>query len=211
VNQAYQIIRDSIRRVLAQKADGEFLVAGYQKRGKGADQVVSKSRLVEVYYNRGDFPKSGGSQGGPNKHNCTFRIDMTAAEPAKGDKATINDPNATAAEVAQALERMKASDLLADKSIDELFGHVYRILMAADNQDFDLPVGFVASRWVDQFNKDEPIERGKLTILTASCLLTCSTSEDVEGYTGVQAGDIVDVTVQLETDIPGKAGTETGA
>jgi len=208
---AYEIIRDSIRRVLAQNADGEFDVVGYQKRGKGASEVVSKNRLVEVYYNRGDFPKAGGSQNGPYSHNCTFRIDMTAAEPAKGDTATIEDPQSSAAAVAKALAAMKASDLLADKSIDELFGHVYRILMAADHQDFDLPIGFVANRWVDQFNKDEAIERGNYTILTASCLLTCSTEENSEGYTGVQAGDIVDVTVQLETDIPGKAGTETGA
>jgi len=207
----FRVIRDSIRRVLAQNADGEFDVVGYQKRGKGASAVVSKNRLVEVYYNRGDFPKSGGSLDGPNKHDPTFRIDLTVAEPSKGDTTTIESPTATAAQVATALAAMKASDALADDSMDELFERVYSILMDASQIDFDLPVGVVASRWVNQFNKDEAIERGNYTILTASCLLTCSTSEQVQGFTGVQAGNIMDVTVEIETDTPGKAGARTGS
>ena len=207
----FRKIRDSIRRVLAQNANGEFNVIGAQKRGKGASEVVNRSRLVEVFYQRGDFPKSGGSVYGPTKHDMTFRIDLTVAKPAQGDTDTIQDPNSTAAEVARAIADMMESDQLADDSLDELFDVVYQILMDARNIDFDLEKGSVGSRWLSALNKDEPIERGNYSLLTGSCLLTCNTSESVHGIRGVEAGSIIDANVELETDVPGKAGVITGA
>jgi hypothetical protein len=207
----FRQIRDSIRRVLAQNANGEFSVIGAQKRGKGASEVINRSRLVEVYYARGDFPKTGGSVTGPNKHDMTFRIDLTVASASKGDKATIEDPASTPAQVARAMAAMMESDQSADDSLDELFDRVYQVLMDARHENFDLPVGSLGSRWVSSLNKDEPIERGNYTILTGSCLITCTTSEPVYGLVGVEAGSILDVGVDVETDIPGKAGVQTGA
>lgn len=207
----FRQIRDSIRRVLAQNANGEFVVIGAQKRGKGATEVVNRSRMVEVFYGRGDFPKSGGGIHGPTKHDMTFRLDLTVAKPAQGDIDTINNPASTAAEVARAIADMKKSDQLADNSLDELFEAVYQILMDARNVDFDLEKGSVGSRWVSSLNKDEPIERGNFTLLTGTCLLTCTTSEPVDGFIPVEAGSILETTLEVETDIPAKAGVTTGA
>lgn len=207
----FREIRDAIRGLLAQSANGEFNVIGAQKRGKGASEVIDRSRLVEVYYSRGDFPKSAGSLLGPTTHEMSFRIDLTVSKSAQGDIDTIVNPAATAAEVARAIAAMKESDLAADESLDELFELVYQILMDARNVDFGLEIGTVGSRWVSALNKDEPIERGNYSILTGSCLLTCKTSEAVPGIIGVEAGNITDTTVEVETDIPGRAGVEIGA
>jgi hypothetical protein len=207
----FREIRDAIRRVLAQNSDGEFNVIGAQKRGKGAAEVADRSRLVEVYYSRGDFPKSGAPLLGPTKHDMTFRIDLTVSKSSEGDVDTILDPGASAAEVARAIEAMKESELAADESLDELFENIYQILMDSRNVDFGLEIGTVGSRWVSAMNKDEPVEMGNYSILTGSCLLTCTTSEPVPGYVGIQAGNIADTTVEVETDLPGRAGVETGA
>jgi hypothetical protein len=70
----------------------------------------------------------------------------------------------------------------------------------------------MGSRWVTSLVKDEPIERGNLTILTGTMLLTCTTSELVEGYKGVEiAQPVLDASVELETDDAGKAGVQIGA
>jgi len=207
----FRRIRDSVRRTLFQHAHGEFNVVGFQKRGKGASWTVNKGRLVEVYFTRGTFPKTGGSVNGPNKHNISIRIDLTVSQPAKGDIDTIKNPAASADEIARALSDMKEADLLADESMDELFELVYNILMDARNETFDLKKGQLASRWVSDLTKDDPISRGNYTILTGNCLLTCTASEQVEGYKGVEVDPNIDVTLELETDIPGKAGVQTGA
>jgi len=206
----FRTIRDAVRVLLAQQSGGEYTVIGAQKRGKGADEVIDQSRLVEVYYSRGDFPKSGGGVTGPTKHDVTFRLDLTVAKAAQGDTATIENPVSTAPQIAAAIAGMKESDLLADDSMDELFDHVYQVLMDARNMDLGLEKGILASRWVSQLEKNEPIKQGKVTIITGSMLLTCSTSEPVEGYIGIEAGNIVETSVELETDAYGKAGTKTG-
>jgi len=207
----FQDIRDSIRRVLAQNANGEFDLIGAQKRGKSAEEVKDQNRLVEVYYYRGEFPKSGGTLLGPNRHDWQFRIDFTVATASKGDIATIEDPGSSAAQVARAIRDMKESELSADDSLDDLFSRIYQILMDARHENFDLPTGTIASRWVSSLSKDEPIERGNFTILTGSCILSGTTSEPVDGLIGVKAGPVLDVGVETETDIPGKAGVIIGA
>jgi hypothetical protein len=206
----FRTIRDSVRRILAQYSQGEYLVIGAQKRGKGAAEVLDKARLVEVYYSRGDFPKSGGGVAGPTKHDITFRIDLTVSKASEGDTATIENPSSTDAERAAALAAMMESQLLANDSLDALFNAVYQVLMDARHMDLGLPKGNVASRWVSQLEKDEPIERGNYTIITGSMLLTCTTSEPVYGLVGIEAGNIFDMELQLDTDEPGKAGVRTG-
>ena len=206
----FQTIRDSLRVLLAQYSQGEYTVIGAQKRGKGASEVLDKSRLVEVYYSAGDFPKSAGGVAGPTKHDITFRIDLTVSKAAEGDIATIQDPGKSVSEKAAAIAAMKESDLLADESLDDLFRHVYQVLMDSRNMDLGLGKGLVASRWVSRIEKEQPINDGNYTIITGMMTLTCTTSEPVYGYVGIQAGNIVDVDVQIETDEPGKAGVITG-
>lgn len=208
----FRKIRDALRRLLIQNAGSEFNVITAQKRGKSAEEVVDNSRLVEVYYNRGGLPKSGGGLLGPKKHDMTFRIDLTVAKATEGDTAVIEDPGSSAAEVSRAIADMKSSMVLADESIDELFDCVYQILMDARNVDFGLPDGTIGSRWVTDLAKDEPTELGNLTMITGSLVLTCTATEPVDGYEGVTVKDpVMDSTLEIETDLPGKAGVQVGA
>lgn len=206
----FRKIQNAIRRLLAQNADGEFNVIGAQKRGKSADEVSDKGRLVEVYYSRGEFPKSGASTTGPTNHNMTFRIDLTVAKATEVDTETILDPNKSAGEVARAMAAARESDLLADESLDDLFDHVYQIIMDARNIDLGLDKGSVGSRWLQSLTKDEPLEKGNFTVITGSMVLSCSAKEPVDGYSGV-AGEVIDIGVDIETDATGKAGVQTGA
>jgi len=209
----FRIIRDAVRAVLAQQSGGEYTVIGAQKRGKGASEVLDKLRMVEVYYSRGDFQRGAGGVAGPTKHDITFRVDLTVSKGAGAtaeELAVIQDPAATAAAVAAAMASLKASDAAADDSLDELYEHVYQVLMDSRNQDFGLKKGIVASRWVSGLAKDEPIERGNYTLITGQMSLTLATSEAVLGYDPIEAGNIIETTLQLDTDEPGKAGTITG-
>jgi hypothetical protein len=203
-------IRDSIRRLLADKAAGEYRVIGAQVAGKGAGSVVDKSRLVEVYFNRGEFPKNGGSMAGPNRHDLTFRIDLTVSKTAEADVAVLEDSASTAEEMATALAGMKESGLLADESLDDLYGCVYQNLMDARSMDLGLDPGIVASRWVSQLMKDEPIKNGNYTIITGSMMMTCTTVEQVTGYKGATVTPIFDVGLLIETDATGEAGVQVG-
>jgi hypothetical protein len=204
----FQIIRDAIRRLLADRAAGEFRVIGAQKAAKAAESVADKSRLVEVYFNRGEFPKSGGAITGPNRHDATFRIDLTVSKASEADVVAIVNEESTAAQMAAALADAKESGLLADDSMDELFAAVYQILMDARSEDLGLEVGSVASRWVSQLAKDEPIKTGNYTILTGSMLLTCMLSEPVTGYKGAPITPVVNVDLELDSDTAGKADVQ---
>lgn len=202
----FRTIRDAIKNYIAEQSRGDFTVVGAQRRGKGARTVLNLDRLVEIYYARGEFPKGGGAGHNTNQHNMTFRIDLTVSRAVEGDVATIEDPNSTAEEMAVAIAQMKESGVLADESLDELFDCVYQILMDATALDFGLEIGVVASRWVSQLSKDEPVKIGNYTILTGSMILTCGTAEPVYGYKGVEADPEMGAEVDLETDETGKAG-----
>jgi len=210
----FRTIRDAVRVVLAQQSGGEYTVISAQKRGKGASEVLDKLRMVEVYYSRGDFPKGAGGVAGPTKHDVTLRVDLTVSKGAGAtaeELAVIQNPASTAPAVAAAMASLKASDAGADDSLDELFDHVYQVLMDARNQDFGLDKGVIASRWVSGLEKDEPIERGNYTLITGQMALTLTTEEVVLGYVSKPAGEIMETSLQIDTDEPGKAGTKTGA
>ena len=210
----FRQIRDAILRALADNADGEFKVIGAQKRGKAASEVKNKDRLVEVYYARGDFPKSGASVMGPTKHDMTFRVDASVSKPAQAIQRyidVIENPASLPADVVVAVANIRESDFLADRSFDELFERVYQILMDPRNDNFGLEVGSIGSRWVQSVNKDETTERGNLSVITGSIQLTGTTSEAVEGYKGTEGAKVFDIGVDIETDEPGKAGVEIGA
>ena len=208
----FRKIRDALQRLLIQNAGSEFNVITAQKRGKSGDEVADTSRLVEIYYNRGGFPKSGGGLLGPKKHDMTFRLDFTVSKATEGKTSVIEDPGSSAAEVSRALADMKNSMVLADESIDELFDIVYQILMDARNVDFGLPIGVVTNRWVTDLTKNEPLELGNATMITGSAVLTCTATEPVDGYEGVTVDEpVMDSTLEIETDLPGKAGVQVGA
>lgn len=194
----FRTIRDSIVQILGAAAASRYRVIGYQEQNRDALEVVDNSRLVEVFYSDGDFPKQGGSINGPVMHDMTFQIHLTCSKYAEGALDVLESDTSTPAEKATALANFKQSAKLADDSMDELFEIVYQVLMNAQN--YDLGMTFpVADRWVDQFQKDTPTERGELVVLTSSLRLTARIDEQVDGEVGVGA-EIIDFTLDLEGD-----------
>jgi hypothetical protein len=97
-----------------------------------------------------------------------------------------------------------------------LFDVVYQALM--DQRQADLGLSRpVANRWVDSFEKDAPMVRGELAVLTGSAQLTCSIDEALEGFAAqnvaAPGGPLLptnhDVGIRIEDeDNEGKAGVQ---
>lgn len=205
----FQPVRDAIISVLgasgtALPIDRQFRVIGYQRQAE--DAVVALNTSVQVFYDSGAFPKSGGTfVGDAVKHNVEFRIEMTVAKKAKGDLTGLE--NATTEEqAATALASFFEAAQILDQAIDQLWSDVWNILMDADNETYGLAIGALSSRWISSFKKDQPSPKGEIGILTANCTLSCSVDETVIGIIGVP-GDNYDVTL---TDINGDTEQKTG-
>lgn len=204
----FQVVRDAVESVLHRDAKDRYEVVGYQPQASGVDSYAIP--VVTVYFRSGDFPKSGGSIAGQNKHDIEFSILMTVAVQPKGDLLTLQDSNATAAQISYALRTFDNAAREADRLIDQLFSDIYNVVMDARNEHFGLPVGAVSSRWIGRANKGSPTQKGETIILTASADLSCTVVEQVLGDAGV-AGDEFDVTIDLdEVEQTGVAGTLGG-
>lgn len=198
----FRIARDAIVSVLGEKAKGRFVTLGRQSKGQAADEVEDRSRTVQVFFSRGEFPKKAGGLSGPVMHNLTFRLELTVAKAAKGDLAALNNVNSTQAELVAALENFQESADLADASFDELAEIVYQILMDARNYDLGLDPGEVVNRWIGSIEKEEPTPRGELVVVPGTLELTCAVSEDLLGDEGRTADAAGSVTAAIETHTP---------
>jgi len=206
----FRLIDDALTTVLGAAAAGRFRVVGYQAEAKGSDAVIDDNRLVEVFFASGEFPKSGGTLRGPVRHNMTFNIFLTVAKSAECDLSVIDNPASTPVQISNAIAAAKNAAYLADKSLNELADHVYQILMDARNIDLQLPF-VVANRWIESIQKDAPLERGSLVVLTGLIPFTCTLDEQVEGDLGVAAvPPVFDTEIQPNEDDYGKAGVLTG-
>lgn len=193
----FQTVRDAIEATLVADAATRYQVVGYQEQASSAEERIVPT--VAVYYGSGDFPKSGGSIAGPNKHDATFRLEFTAAARAKGDLATMQNDLATEAQLAAALTSFQNAALAADRIIDQLFSDVYGVIMDARNEFFGLTVGDLSSRWIGQINKDNPVPKGETVVLTGSAQLTCTLEETVLGETGTPANEF-DTVIDIDGD-----------
>ncbi len=211
----FRLIKASIATLLGTAAAGRYRTIGFQEQGKAASEIKDSDRSVQVYYSAGDFPKSKSSRAGPIQHDMTFRVDMSVSKASLVDLATINDVGSTALQIAAALAASQEASELADDSLDELIEIIYQVLM--DNENVDLGMThFISNTWVGNAQKDDPILRGNLVVLTASMQLRCSDEETLDGDAGVagSVGDLVDTTIDIrdENDVSdgGKAGVKTG-
>jgi len=201
----FRTIKESVKTLFANSAAGRYTVAGSQKQTKSAEEVIDNNRLIQVYYSRGSFLKSGGSMRGPNDHEITFKIGFTVSKAAAGDISVLNNPNATALQLQTAIANIANASDLADASIDELFDIAYQIIMDARNIDLGLAEGIVSSRWITDIQKDDPLPRGELLVITGSSNLTLKTSEDVTGETPIPA-TAISTDFSIEDDLGDNAG-----
>jgi len=209
----FRTIKASLISILANAEAGRYRTIGYQRQGQAGSENTGNNRSVQVFYNQGEFPESAGSRNGPVMHGITFAVQMTVAMPAKADLSVINNPASTLPQVAAAINAMQEGQQLADNSLDELIDIIYQVLMDAENIDIGLDIGDVSNRWVDNVQKDQPMQRGEFVVITGSMQFTCACSETVTGDSGT-AGSAVDTEIQNENQDgdadPGPAGVLVG-
>ena len=152
---------------------------------------MDSDRSVQVYFFRGEFPKGKGSTTGPVMHDLTFNLELAVSKAAEGNLTPILDPGASGPELKAALESFKEASGLANESLDELADVVFNIIMDARNIDLGHD-SVVADRWVPNIQKDQPIPRGDLVVLTGTMAVTCGIDEQLDGDPGVEMTEGVD-------------------
>lgn len=202
----FRTVLDSlINNVLGPAEKGRFRVIGFQDQKRAAEEVFDCLRTVQVFYDSGNFPKSGGRRTGPTQHDIIIAIDLTVSQAVQADIKTIN--NGTTAEKILALEDMQNAAELAEKSINELIDIIYNILMDGRNVDLQLPNGVVANRWIERIEKKSISEQGEYIVLGASMDLSCRVEETPCGDEGtIIESPVFDNTVDIENDDVEKTG-----
>ena len=185
----FQTVKQAAVTTLGNGAGGNFLVIGYQKQNKSADRI-NENRLVQVYYDSGNYPTTGGKIG-PIDHDITLHIQLTVVADAKADLTVINNAGSTPAQLAAAIQGISNAAEGADSEIDDLISRVWNILMDARNQYLGLAKGFISSRWIPSVKKDQTVEDGKFAVKTALMVYTCETAEEIQGDTGVKPTTVI--------------------
>lgn len=195
----FEIARDAIRELLVTTLAGQCRVIGGQNQAQAAEEIEDADRSVEVYYSRGEFPKNKGSLPGPCGHECTFQIDIQASKAATADLATISSDESSPAEIIAALAALTEAKELADESVDECWRLVWQTLMNAEQTEFGLDEGTIASRWVEDFQKGPVNRYGDVVVATGRGMLTFKVSEDTSGVTPV-AGEEYNLDLEVTHD-----------
>lgn len=198
----FRTIKEALVRLLGDNAGGNFRVIGYQEQAQSATETLVVDRSVQVFTQRGTFPKEAGSINGPTEHEITYALDLMVSAAAEGDLSALDNPAATPAELQAAIATFREGAGRADFYFDEFVDLLYQIIMDARNQDLGLPLPppddaltRIADRWVPNWEKNAPQPRGEYVILTGSLSVTCSIDEPVLGDEGV-AGDEIEVLLQ---------------
>lgn len=199
----FREIKAALKTLLDAQSLGRFDVIGYQRQSKSSSEFT---KLVTVYYNSGDFPKSStGIYGSNVEHNSTIVVELSVSAKAEIDLSILNDPLATALERSAAIAALQTGGSKADDLIDELFDDVFQIIMDPRNSYFGLDENYFADRFIENFQKDSPLPQGEDIILTGRFQLTCSCEEELGGETGVP-GTAYENTVNIEDDQGNNAG-----
>lgn len=204
----FQIVLDAIvNKILGPAERQRYRTIGFQDQKRAAEEVLDCLRTVQVFYEGGNFPKSGGRRTGPTQHDCIFAIDLTASRPIKVDLATIKSGSSTTNQKIRAMLAMKSASDLAEKSVNDLADIVYNILMDARNVDFKLPSDTVANRWIERIEKKNLSDQGEYVIAGASMKLSLRVPEQPPGDKGIpiESGGF-DNTVDIDNDDIEKTG-----
>jgi len=179
------IVKEAIITLLKANAGTDFEVVESQRQSQG----VSTLPRVQVFYKSGDFPKSGGSATGKMSHDAVFQVNLLVSEPAKGDLTALENAT-TDAERQTAIATIRNASLICDENIDLLFAKVYQILMHHEYRDLGLEIGTTSNKWVDNYDKGDPIPHGDHIVLSGACSLTLRITEGLQGISVVNLEDI---------------------
>jgi len=205
----FSIVKNALVELFAKNEFDRFKTVGHQRQGKSAKSVKGLNRLVQIFYSSGQFPKSSGRVKSTKRHDVTFRVELTASEPATGDLSAIKNDGSTADQIKAALSEIADASFLADESMDDLFSVIYGILNDPRNYDLSLGKGVVSNIRIESFKKNEPIPRGELVILTANVVVTCNVAENVNGEEGILGIEGVTVDLDIDGDDVQKTGVTT--
>ncbi|MBU1080909.1 MAG: hypothetical protein KKB59_10525 [Spirochaetes bacterium] len=196
----FENIKDALDTLLETNAAGRFAVLGTRKRSHDAEVVHNRAQ-VTTYYANGDFPKSGGSYGGPFQHDVILKIEFLVSAAARADLAILNNPQATAPQLTAALAASTDATAEADAALDALVSTVWNIIMSPENSKLGL--SYNPQRWITGFQKNDPSPKGALVLLSGSMTMIASVLEYPTPEVGVP-GVSVDTTVKLTADVSGE-------
>jgi hypothetical protein len=204
----FRELKASLVTLLETNAAGQFRVFSSQTQGKSAEEFTGTNRTIRVYFGSGDFPRSGGSQRGPMKHDLNFNMELIVVESAEVDLAVLENPASTPAEKIAALNAANTAADQADDSWDEFADLVFQIIMDARNQDLGLAQFDVRSRWLQTITKSPVEPMGEYVVLTGTMTMNCNVQEVVTGATPVP-GDILSGDILIKDDNTQQTGVET--
>lgn len=207
MSMVFEQIKASIVSILVANQGSDFIAVGYENQVLTADDILGNKRRVQARYKSGSFPKGRGRISGSNQHQMDFEIVLMVSRKTKVDLATINNVSSTPVQIAAAIASRELASQLAEDSTDELIGLVYQILMSAAVYNLGLSTGVISSAWIDNIQKNDPVNEGEYVILTATMILSCSANESVSGEAGIVANNI-DTTLILDGDPNLNTGVE---
>jgi hypothetical protein len=178
----FRDVKASLVTLLGDAAAGRYQVVGYEPLPRAARDYEGDKRTVRVFYNKGQFPKGGGSITSPVNHNVSITLELICTSASEVDLGTLEDPESTDAQRAAALVGSTPAALLADESWDEFADILWNVIMAPQNQwlgfggDTDEKYK-VSNRWIDDAEKDRLIPDGEYCILTGFMTLGFTVKE----------------------------------
>ena len=183
------LVKKSLVDLLGTAQGAEWKTIGFIERDQSAKEN-NTLRTLQVFYNSGNFQKTGSSIGGPVYHDMEFRLVFTVAEASEGDIDALNSAT-TPAEYIAANETFIRSEELADERMDDFLSRVWTVLMDARNRNLGVPevdpeTGFpvpkLSGRWLDSIRKEEPKQRGAFCTMRAQMPVTAKTVEEIVGF-----------------------------
>lgn len=179
----FEQLRDSIVALLIANQTGRFRTIDNQKQSTSSKEIEGILRTVQLFFSTGDYPESGRAN---FRHDVTYQLLLSVSSPSKGDKSIIEDDTASASARQAALLAVQEAEDLVDKSMDELWRMVTQILKDPANIDFGLSTYTVSSPRLTNFRKNQVLDKGTLTTLTASATWTAELTETTPGIVGVE-------------------------
>lgn len=179
-----QVVNDTVALLQANEA-GIYKAFGYQVIADTPDEAfISGDQgflgFVRVFHKSSIFPISKGSLSGPVDNDFTIALEFKTAAKAQGDLTVLEDDQATDIQKAAALALVINAELIANGKMDQLFSNIYNIIMNLQYRNLGgtIPIG---TRWIGQYEKDDPVRNGSLIALTAGATITGTVGEQLEG------------------------------
>lgn len=211
---SFRVIKSSIVSILKTARDaggiyaGKYSVIGFQKEIQSAEEVEGNNRTVQVYYDAGSFD---GAPNNINKHDMTFKFDLTVGSSGKIDLSGLESATSDA-QRATIISNAQEALSVADDSLDEFIEIVFQVLMAGDNIRLGVDeesTGVLANtRMVKNVQKNEPVPKGEYAIVSATLTMACESSEELISTTEVEATDIK-TDFEIQDDDASKASLES--